>query len=178
MNISYKKREAKYLQVLGEISVNLAELEDSILQCIVFISGDPEGLIGVLIGSEQMDVMLAKLNKVIGFYINDKEISSKFKSIANELDRINEKRNTFIHARWNFHYYPEAEYHKIKRNLSKKELLSRDNISVEKLKEYADSILRASENLEQFISTNRVNLHKINAKRRAENFSLEPNLQH
>ncbi len=169
-----RQLETECKRALADISINLAFLEENIMRCIMYIGNLNWRVTVCLLGSDQMDVLIAKLEKVVFYFIMDDAISKDFKPILKALHTINEARNTYIHSIWHFPGEPPpgikrdkemALRLKYKRRFSASDIIDLDLVDVQKLDSYAVSMQVTADDLTAFVNRNFDKLRQIAQKR-------------
>ncbi len=127
----------KLTSSLGMLSIQFVSLEYSIMETIsILMSSVDKNLTIRLLSGDSFKVLLSKFKKILLYKINDKDLIKKFNVIHEELNKINDKRNGFIHAIWTIDDKNNITRFKYKSNIKKDpsiiEKEQKDLIEIEK----------------------------------------------
>jgi hypothetical protein len=162
----YERVPEDYLTALGEISVNVSDLEGAISVCIsglIFEGGDityNHKLATCLIGSEQLDILIKKLDKLFRHMVSDAKMLEQFDVVRKRIEVIKDDRNRYIHSSWHRGPYwlnKENEVHrsKTRRQIAADGLLfDREQVQLEKLNDLVKRSKSALKELYDFILPN------------------------
>jgi hypothetical protein len=95
----------EYAEAIGWV-INLSTwIEYAIVNFIIRLSFGDESvenrrIIESLIGGENFEILLAKLEKVFRIRVKDSVLNSKFKTITNAIREANSDRGKYIHSHW------------------------------------------------------------------------------
>jgi len=91
-----------HLKVLGKIVVGISTLERHVIFTIKLCSSiQTHGELACLVGSESLDVLTKKLDKLVKFMLRDElDMLAEFTKIRTLLTDINDARNRYIHSWW------------------------------------------------------------------------------
>ncbi len=160
----------KYKRALADVSIGIAELEEAITRCIMYMTNQPWQLVLCLLSTDSLDVLIAKLEKVVFHYVNVETINNDFAGIRKALSKINGKRNTYVHSMWHFFPSNEVLRLKYKRRFSASEIADFALVDLKELREYLTEITLAKQQLASFVERHFEDFIKIAGKKyRARN---------
>jgi Asp-tRNA(Asn)/Glu-tRNA(Gln) amidotransferase C subunit len=155
----------KYKRALADISIAVAELEQSIMRCIMYMTNQPWQLVLCILGSDSFDVLIRKLEKVVFYFVNVETVNNDFSEIKKSLSKINEKRNTYVHSMWHFAPSNEVLRLKYKKRFSAGEITDYAIVDLNELRAYLAEISNTEERLTHFIELHIADFNKIAKKK-------------
>jgi hypothetical protein len=169
MSISPYKRpriSSKYLEIIGEISVNVASTESAVLWSI-FMLIDHENHATTfnetlcLVGGEPFDILLSKLQKLFLSKVANQKLQDEFAKLYGRLDTINKNRNTYIHSTW-VQFEETVHRSKTKKRMSdnNSRLIEFKPVSLNELETLANDAFDITDELISFI-TNAIKATKL-----------------
>ena len=98
----HHKEIDEYLNVIGKITINFANLEDEISKSIGILNGDDIGANLRIIAGEQFQRLLDLLETLFRYRISDRKQLKRFSNIISNASAIRNDRNENVHVAFNF----------------------------------------------------------------------------
>jgi len=129
----------EHLKAIGSLTVDFVVLERMLMTCIIhLLSSDPQYSKRVL-ATDNFSALLAKFKKLLIYRLQEKglydeSIKKEYKSLYDDLDKINSERNTLIHSMWSVDKEGKAFRHKYLKQIDKNlKIDNREPIDVKSL---------------------------------------------
>lgn len=152
------KSKNSYLRAIGQITVNMSNLEDEMARCIGILNCPDEGANMRITAGEPFANLLRLLDVLFRYRVSDEARLKEFKTITDALSNVTEKRNINIHGVIRFISVPPdgiiVNRHKYSKMKIGKFGVDRESIPIATLKTLAKEIEVTRKHLSKFISSN------------------------